>query len=91
MKWVIQLNHSDQNLFVDIEDGEVHWRASVEDAIGFYDRRSAEAFWDLLVFRGAVIQDDQVSVAAYARCELLAPENKGLFGTPSPVDLGMCE
>lgn len=91
MKWVIQLTHSDQNLFITIEDREVHWRASVEDAIGFYDRRSAEAFWDLLVFRGVVLRDDQVLVAAYARCELLAPENKGLFGISSPVDLGMWE
>lgn len=89
MKWVIQLTHSGQNLFLDIKDGEIHWRESVEDAIGFYDRQSAEASWDLLVFRGAVLQDDQVSVAAYARCELLAPENKGLFGISSRPDLGM--
>lgn len=51
-KWVIQLNYSGQTLFADIEDGEFWWRGSIEEAIGFHDRRSAEAFWDLLVFRG---------------------------------------
>lgn len=89
MKWVIQLNHLGQNLFFGIEDGEIHWRESVEDAIGFYNRQSAEAFWDLLVFRGVVLRDDQVLVAAYARCELLAPENKGLFGISSRPDPDM--
>lgn len=65
-KWVIQLNQ-EPLVFGSIEDGEFFWQPAVVDAIGFYDRQSAEAFWGLLVFRGVAFPDPQISIAAYRR------------------------
>ncbi len=68
MKWVIQKDlKSGQTLFLDIERDSIWWRGTVTEALGFYDRRSAEAFWRLLVSDGMVTEDPQVSAGAYNR------------------------